>query len=83
MSNEVIVDNFSTVIITPDHGEPKTTVSTPENRENTDVHDSIVVDISIESTESNSEIETGMIENVHQIEETPTDINSVTNEISH
>ena len=46
------------------------------------MHDPIVVDISIESTESNSEIETGMIENVHQIEETPIDINSVINEIS-
>ena len=92
LSNEVIVDNVSTVIITPDNNEPEITVSTPlgpENRENTDVHDPIVVDISIESTEtsiesteSNIEIETGMIENVHQIEETPTDINSVINEIS-
>ena len=42
------------------------------------VHDPIV----IESTENNNEIETGLVQNMIQREETSMDINSVINEIS-
>ena len=52
----------------------------PENGESTHVHDPIVIDT--ESTENNNEIETGLVQNMIQREETSMDINSVINEIS-
>ena len=81
LGNEVIVNNVSTVIITQDNDEPETTITTPlvpENGESAPVHDPIVIDI--ESTENNNEIETGLVQNMIQREETLMDINSVIND---
>lgn len=83
LGDDVIVNNVSTVIITQDNDEPEITITTPlvpENGESTHVHDPIVIDI--ESTENNNEIETGLVQNMIQREETSMDINSVINEIS-
>ena len=83
LSNEVIENNVSAVIITQDNDGPDITISTPllpENGENTHIHDPIVIDI--ESTENNNEIETGLAQNMDQIDESSMDISSVINEIS-
>ena len=82
LGNEVFVNNVSPAIVTQDNDEPETTITTPlvpENGESTPVHDPIAIDI--DSTENNNEIETGLVQNMIQREETSMDINSVINEI--